>query len=88
MEIEQALTRRRLRNSPAINYRDSSVCLGLSPSVQGIEHPLIGWAGEKGDMFAFGVINPAKVTRTALDNAASFAGMVAPQVEADILLAG
>ena len=33
-------------------------------------------SGEYGDMFAMGVIDPAKVTRTALQNAASIAGLV------------
>jgi chaperonin GroEL len=31
---------------------------------------------EYGDMFAFGVIDPAKVTRTALEDAASIAGLL------------
>jgi len=31
--------------------------------------------GEWGDMFKFGVIDPAKVTRSALQNAASIAGL-------------
>jgi len=31
---------------------------------------------EYGDMFAFGVIDPAKVTRTALEDAASVAGLL------------
>jgi chaperonin GroEL len=38
-----------------------------------------GWngaTGEYGDMFAFGVIDPAKVTKTALQNAASVAGLL------------
>ena len=32
--------------------------------------------GEYGDMFAFGIIDPAKVTKTALLNAASIAGLL------------
>ena len=32
--------------------------------------------GEYGDMFKFGVVDPAKVTRSALQNAASIAAMV------------
>jgi len=32
--------------------------------------------GEYGDMFSFGVVDPAKVTRTALQNAASVAGLL------------
>ena len=32
--------------------------------------------GEYGDMFEFGIIDPAKVTRTALQNAASVAGLL------------
>jgi chaperonin GroEL len=32
--------------------------------------------GEYGDMFSFGVIDPAKVTRTALEDAASVAGLL------------
>jgi len=32
--------------------------------------------GEYGDMFAMGILDPAKVTRTALQNAASIAGLV------------
>jgi chaperonin GroEL len=38
-----------------------------------------GWngaTGEFGDMFAYGVIDPTKVTRTALQNAASVAGLL------------
>jgi chaperonin GroEL len=38
-----------------------------------------GWngaTGEFGDMFAYGVIDPTKVTRTALTNAASVAGLL------------
>jgi chaperonin GroEL len=38
-----------------------------------------GWngaTGEFGDMYAFGVIDPTKVTRTALQNAASVAGLL------------
>jgi len=31
---------------------------------------------EYGDMFSFGVIDPAKVTRTALEDAASVAGLL------------
>jgi chaperonin GroEL len=31
---------------------------------------------EYGDMFAFGVIDPAKVVRTALEDAASVAGLL------------
>ncbi|MBU2243969.1 MAG: chaperonin GroEL, partial [Alphaproteobacteria bacterium] len=31
---------------------------------------------EYGDMFAFGVIDPAKVTRTALEDASSIAGLL------------
>ena len=31
---------------------------------------------EYGDMFGFGVIDPAKVTRTALEDAASIAGLL------------
>ncbi|MCB2126889.1 MAG: chaperonin GroEL, partial [Rhodobacteraceae bacterium] len=31
---------------------------------------------EYGDMFKFGVIDPAKVTRTALEDAASVAGLL------------
>ncbi|MEM6306954.1 MAG: chaperonin GroEL, partial [Pseudomonadota bacterium] len=33
-------------------------------------------AEEYGDMFGFGVIDPAKVTRTALEDAASVAGLL------------
>lgn len=33
-------------------------------------------AGEYGDMFELGIVDPAKVTRSALENAASVAGMV------------
>ena len=32
--------------------------------------------GEYGDLFAWGVIDPAKVTRSALENAASIAGLL------------
>jgi chaperonin GroEL len=32
--------------------------------------------GEYGDLFAWGVIDPAKVTRSALENAASVAGLL------------
>ena len=32
-------------------------------------------SGEYGDMFAQGIIDPAKVTRSALQNAASIAGL-------------
>ncbi|MGI8830053.1 MAG: TCP-1/cpn60 chaperonin family protein, partial [Candidatus Limnocylindria bacterium] len=32
--------------------------------------------GEYGDLFATGVIDPAKVTRSALENAASIAGLL------------
>ena len=32
--------------------------------------------GEYGDMFEQGIIDPAKVTRSALENAASIAGMI------------
>ena len=38
-----------------------------------------GWnaaTGEFGDMFQFGVIDPTKVTRTALQNAASISGLL------------
>lgn len=40
--------------------------------------------GEYGDMFKMGVIDPAKVTRTALQNAASIAGLV---LTTDVLVA-
>ena len=33
-------------------------------------------AGEYGDMFEFGIIDPTKVTRSALQNAASVAGLL------------
>jgi chaperonin GroEL len=32
--------------------------------------------GEYGDMFSWGIIDPAKVTRSALENAASVAGLL------------
>jgi chaperonin GroEL len=32
--------------------------------------------GEYGDLFAWGIIDPAKVTRSALENAASVAGLL------------
>ncbi len=32
--------------------------------------------GEYGDMVAFGILDPTKVTRTALQNAASIAGLM------------
>jgi Chaperonin GroEL (HSP60 family) len=38
-----------------------------------------GWnaaTGEYGDLFEVGVIDPTKVTRTALQNAASVAGLI------------
>jgi chaperonin GroEL len=47
-------------------------------------------SGEYGDLVAMGVLDPAKVTRTALQNAASIAGlilttecMIAREVEKD-----
>ena len=33
-------------------------------------------SGEYGDLVAMGVLDPAKVTRTALQNAASIAGLI------------
>ena len=38
-----------------------------------------GWnaqSGEFGDMFAMGILDPTKVTRSALQNAASVAGLL------------
>src|SRR6185437_2190051 len=40
-----------------------------------IGHGLNAATGEYGDMFAQGIIDPAKVTRSALQNAASIAGL-------------
>lgn len=55
---------------------------GLEPGVvankvAGLEagHGLNAATGEYGDMFAQGIIDPAKVTRSALQNAASIAGL-------------
>ncbi|QDV69446.1 60 kDa chaperonin [Rosistilla carotiformis] len=39
-------------------------------------HGYNAYTGEYGDMFAYGVIDPVKVTRTALANAASIAGLL------------
>jgi chaperonin GroEL len=47
--------------------------------VDGDDQPAFGWNAatrEFGDLFAMGVIDPAKVTRLALQNAASVAGLV------------
>ena len=38
-------------------------------------HGLNAMTGEYGDLFAQGIIDPAKVTRSALQNAASIAGL-------------
>jgi len=55
---------------------------GLEPGVvvhriaeMPIGHGLNAATGEYGDMFAQGIIDPAKVTRSALQNAASIAGL-------------
>ncbi|HLU46682.1 MAG TPA: TCP-1/cpn60 chaperonin family protein, partial [Planctomycetota bacterium] len=39
-------------------------------------HGFNALTGEYGDMLKFGVIDPTKVTRTALENAASIAGLL------------
>ena len=51
--------------------------------------------GEYGDMVAFGILDPAKVTRSALQNAASVAGlmitteaMIAEEPKADAAMPG
>jgi chaperonin GroEL len=46
--------------------------------VRGLEQGqgLNALTGEYGDMIGFGVIDPAKVTRSALQNAASIAGLL------------
>ena len=40
-----------------------------------VGHGLNAATGEYGDLFAQGIIDPAKVTRSALQNAASIAGL-------------
>ena len=44
-----------------------------------VDNPAIGWDAQNnrfGDMFEYGIIDPTKVTRTALKNAASVAGLL------------
>ena len=43
------------------------------------ENPALGWDAQNnvyGDMFEFGIIDPTKVTRVALQNAVSVAGVL------------
>ena len=62
--------------------KQSALNAGLEPGVVAnkvaelpIGHGLNAATGEYGDLFAQGIIDPAKVTRSALQNAASIAGL-------------
>jgi chaperonin GroEL len=55
---------------------DSSVIVGKLLEQKDIHHGYNAQTGEYGDMFKFGVIDPTKVVRTALQDAASVAGLL------------
>jgi chaperonin GroEL len=48
----------------------------LDGAGQGVNFGFNAASGEYGDMVAMGVLDPCKVTRTALQNAASIAGLI------------
>ncbi|WP_136439696.1 chaperonin GroEL [Pacificoceanicola onchidii] len=55
---------------------DGSVVAGKVRESDDVKFGYNAQTGEYGDMFAFGVIDPAKVVRTALEDAASVAGLL------------
>jgi chaperonin GroEL len=55
---------------------DGSVVAGKVRESTDLKFGYNAQTDEYGDMFAFGVIDPAKVTRTALEDAASIAGLL------------
>ncbi|MGD9864496.1 MAG: chaperonin GroEL [Pseudodonghicola sp.] len=55
---------------------DGSVVAGKVRESSDLKFGYNAQTDEYGDMFAFGVIDPAKVTRTALEDAASIAGLL------------
>ncbi|WP_136636988.1 chaperonin GroEL [Pseudooceanicola onchidii] len=55
---------------------DGSVVAGKVRESTDVKFGYNAQTDEYGDMFAFGVIDPAKVTRTALEDAASIAGLL------------
>ncbi|GHG98879.1 chaperonin GroEL [Pseudodonghicola xiamenensis] len=55
---------------------DGSVVAGKVRESDDLKFGYNAQSDEYGDMFAFGVIDPAKVTRTALEDAASIAGLL------------
>ena len=55
---------------------DGSVVAGKVRESGDLKFGYNAQTGEYGDMFAFGVIDPAKVVRTALEDAASIAGLL------------
>ncbi|MET4102170.1 chaperonin GroEL [Roseovarius sp. MBR-78] len=55
---------------------DGSVVAGKIRESEDVKFGYNAQTGEYGDMFKFGVIDPAKVVRTALEDAASIAGLL------------
>jgi len=55
---------------------DGSVIVGKLLEQADLNHGFNAQSGEYGDMFKFGVIDPTKVVRTALQDAASVAGLL------------
>ncbi|WP_121062887.1 chaperonin GroEL [Chachezhania antarctica] len=55
---------------------DGSVVAGKIRESDDVKFGYNAQTGEYGDMFAFGVIDPAKVVRTALEDASSIAGLL------------
>ena len=55
---------------------DGAVVAGKIRESKDANHGFNAQTEEYGDMFSFGVIDPAKVTRTALEDAASIAGLL------------
>ena len=69
------------RLRPEKQYCHSTLLIGVLGSfvVEQIQRNGIGYSaatGEFGDLIAQGIVDPAKVTRSAVQNAASIAGMV------------
>jgi chaperonin GroEL len=55
---------------------EPSVVVNAVMAGKGVNFGYNAASGEYGDMMAMGVIDPTKVTRTALQNAASIAGLM------------
>ncbi|HQX36550.1 MAG TPA: TCP-1/cpn60 chaperonin family protein, partial [Microbacteriaceae bacterium] len=79
---EEAIGVNIVRVAIAAPLKQIALNAGLEPGVvvhriaeMPVGHGLNAATGEYGDMFAQGIIDPAKVTRSALQNAASIAGL-------------